>query len=405
MFRVLVISMLLGTMLPWAAAGKDVGGAWGHGALRASVQGDEVPTDAEIVVDQLSPVDEATLTFRDERKRPFADTLRVGVDVRVETARPSRPGTVFTGEVVGFESIREKGGTKVVIRAFNRMHRLTRGRKSRTFEDVSDAQIVARIAEENGLSAKVVPEPVDRYGQVFQHNQTDLEFLLQRASRIGYEVFVEGTTLHFTKPEEASPLVLSEKRKDADVRLREFRPRLSSTATVQAVVVRGWDPVTKKEIVGRATARTILLTRGADDPTLLFGRTVDLPTDLSLDSQHKVDAAALAELAARSATLLSGEAACVGDPGLKPGALVVLEGANARFGGKYYVVGCTHRVSHASKGDGGYVTLLRVRRNDGALFHIPSVDDEVLVGFEHGDLGRPIVLGSLWNGTDRPPAR
>lgn len=35
---------------------------------------------------------------------------------------------------------------------------------------------------------------------------------------------------------------------------------------------------------------------------------------------------------------------------------------------------------------------------------IPQVGDEVLVGFDGGDVTSPYVLGSLWNGTDRPPA-
>lgn len=37
-------------------------------------------------------------------------------------------------------------------------------------------------------------------------------------------------------------------------------------------------------------------------------------------------------------------------------------------------------------------------------YFLPEVDDEVLVGFEHGDLRFPYVLGSLWNGKDAPPA-
>ncbi|HMH05317.1 MAG TPA: phage baseplate assembly protein V [Terriglobales bacterium] len=37
------------------------------------------------------------------------------------------------------------------------------------------------------------------------------------------------------------------------------------------------------------------------------------------------------------------------------------------------------------------------------LFYLPEVDDEVLVGFEHGDLRFPYVLGALWNGKDAPP--
>jgi uncharacterized protein involved in type VI secretion and phage assembly len=37
-------------------------------------------------------------------------------------------------------------------------------------------------------------------------------------------------------------------------------------------------------------------------------------------------------------------------------------------------------------------------------FFIPQIGDEVLVAFNHGDLREPYVVGSLWNGTDRPPA-
>ncbi len=40
--------------------------------------------------------------------------------------------------------------------------------------------------------------------------------------------------------------------------------------------------------------------------------------------------------------------------------------------------------------------------NRGAWF-IPDVNDEVLVAFEAGDLRRPYVIGTLWNGSDAPP--
>ena len=36
-------------------------------------------------------------------------------------------------------------------------------------------------------------------------------------------------------------------------------------------------------------------------------------------------------------------------------------------------------------------------------FFIPEPDDEVVVVFEHGDLNRPLIIGSLWNGKDTPP--
>jgi|GEM_PF-947131 len=37
------------------------------------------------------------------------------------------------------------------------------------------------------------------------------------------------------------------------------------------------------------------------------------------------------------------------------------------------------------------------------IYFVPEVDDEVLVGFEMGDSNMPVVLGSLWNGADKPP--
>ncbi len=39
------------------------------------------------------------------------------------------------------------------------------------------------------------------------------------------------------------------------------------------------------------------------------------------------------------------------------------------------------------------------------LFMIPQVDDEVLVLFVHGSQDVGVVIGSLWNGSDKPPAK
>lgn len=37
--------------------------------------------------------------------------------------------------------------------------------------------------------------------------------------------------------------------------------------------------------------------------------------------------------------------------------------------------------------------------------HRPVAEDQVLVVFEPGELNRPYVIGSLWNGNERPPER
>jgi type VI secretion system secreted protein VgrG len=40
---------------------------------------------------------------------------------------------------------------------------------------------------------------------------------------------------------------------------------------------------------------------------------------------------------------------------------------------------------------------------DRGFMFLPEVGDEVVVGFEDGDIERPIVLGCVWNGVDKAP--
>lgn len=37
------------------------------------------------------------------------------------------------------------------------------------------------------------------------------------------------------------------------------------------------------------------------------------------------------------------------------------------------------------------------------FFFFPSIEDEVLVAFDHGDINRPIVIGSIWHKKAKPP--
>ncbi|AFY33614.1 phage baseplate assembly protein V [Calothrix sp. PCC 7507] len=43
--------------------------------------------------------------------------------------------------------------------------------------------------------------------------------------------------------------------------------------------------------------------------------------------------------------------------------------------------------------------------NNRGIYFLPEVDDEVLVAFEQGDMAFPYILGTLWNGKDKPPVK
>jgi hypothetical protein len=190
----------------------------------------------------------------------------------------------------------------------------------------------------------------------------------------------------------------------ADVRLGCFFPRLSASSSVQGVVVDGIHPETGAAITGRAFAPTILLAAAAAsiEP---FGRIVEVEADRPITSVEEADALARSILEKLLAHRISAEALGSGVPGLSVGTFVEIEGLGVEFDGAYYVAGVSHRFTHPDESRGGYVDVLRLRRTDLGMYRIPEIDDEALVAFESGDLGRPFVVGSLWDNEDsiKPP--
>jgi phage protein D len=58
-------------------------------------------------------------------------------------------------------------------------------------------------------------------------------------------------------------------------------------------------------------------------------------------------------------------------------------------------------LSDSFESDWAPMSQLGAGPKSGAVF-LPEVDDEVLVGFDHGDMSRPYVIGGLHNGVDKP---
>ena len=67
-------------------------------------------------------------------------------------------------------------------------------RRSRHFEQMSDADVIRQIAQDHGLSAEV-DVPGSAHTVLAQVNQSDLAFLRERARAAGVELWVEDTRL------------------------------------------------------------------------------------------------------------------------------------------------------------------------------------------------------------------
>jgi phage protein D len=329
-----------------------------------------------MVVDQdVDQPDMCVLTLNNA-DHGFSNDVSLGGEVEVKIGG-DQGTSIFKGEVVGLEPIYKTGGeSKCVVRAFNRLHRLLRGRKSMTFVDKKDSEIAQQIAQANGLNAQADATPVV-HKHVYQHNQTDLEFLRLIAARNGFEVACEDKILYFRKPraDKKSGVQLHINDHANGVILKTFAPRLSSAGLVKEVEVRSWDPEKKKEIVGRASAsKSKLGQRIAPSEAQAFGSTVTFTVDRPVTSPEEAVKLAEAKLNDILMDFVAGDGICVGSPDIKAGIVVDItvnpDQPNDRFNGSYFVTGASHRYSHSGtgggsggEGGGGYITSIRVRRD------------------------------------------
>src|SRR5690349_22940505 len=96
---------------------------------------------------------------------------------------------LFQGEITSLEPHYYKDSkATLVFRAYDKSHRLHRGKQSRTFLEMTDSDIVGKIAKEAGLKADIDTTKT-KFDYLVQTNQTDMEFLMERARRIGYWAF------------------------------------------------------------------------------------------------------------------------------------------------------------------------------------------------------------------------
>ncbi|MBU0701246.1 hypothetical protein KKE26_08160 [bacterium] len=258
------------------------------------------------------------------------------------------PKKMIIGEIISVEPTFQKPFS-MGIRGYDRLHRLTSGTKRLSFKKMKDSDIASSIASKIGLTPKV-DDTSTVFPYIFQNNQSDYEFLLERANRIGYEMFVEDKTFIFRKPQDnKSPLFTL----NYDLELHSFSINMRAVPEGGKVEVRGWDIKNKKEItstVGGNTGRELL-------PQKITGKTSDLISDEVVVDAADAENIAQARHDAMLKNVITGEGKCCGNPDIRIGKTVEIKGIGDRLSGKYYVTSSVHTIN-----DEGYATTFKVRK-------------------------------------------
>jgi uncharacterized protein involved in type VI secretion and phage assembly len=446
---------------------------------KAGIAGVEVRVDGQPLDPNLAPLlqevrVEDNLTLPDAFLIKLSDPglkhidtqpFVVGAEVEISLGAPdqNRLTPLLKGQVAAVEPEFRADGVSIVARGYDHSHALNRTRRNATYQDTTVAEVVKKVCQRAGLQTGTVEDAGGSQPFIQQTNETDWDFLWRLAKRVGSEVVVLDGELHFRPAgggeQQGEPLLL----KYGD-NLLSLRPRVTGVQQVDEVVVRSWDHTAKRAIEATAKPDAVrsLIGLGRDAVSKALGGGGITVADAPVGTQEEADALAKSVMAKVANGYVEAEGTCHGDPRLRAGSTVKVEGVGSRFSGTYRLTSTTHAFRGASgfetrfrvSGDSprsllelmtpgsrsswesGGVQVAVVTQNedpdgmgrvrvkypelgeetegwwariaspgsgkDRGLLMTPLVDDEVLVAFEHGDVRRPFVIGALWNGKDTP---
>jgi len=329
-----------------------------------------------VIERDFGQVDMAVITLRNDsnkhtKDRDHGQTCEIKAGGNTEG---SPKLTLFKGEIWGIEpTYKAHGDSRVIIRCYHKARKMLQGKKSKTYQSQSDKDIISAVISSDGLSGKVGSDPSVTHDHIYQHNQSNLEFVRVRAARCGWYIWCDGDSdLYVDKPKLDVDSGIELKIEEAgEHHLKSAHFRMSSAMVLKKVTVRGWDPKKKAEIVGDASdASSPLGSKQASSGAGSHGSTETFTVDHPIFSVDEAKAIAKSKLQDANLGYIVGEAECRGHGAYKPGIVVkIIVNANAqddRFNGKYLVTGVTHKYTHGQGGgdrSGGFVSVMRVARN------------------------------------------
>jgi uncharacterized protein len=354
-------------------------------SFRIFVNGSRVAADisAEItevqVVSKPDTMDEFTFTIANPMPRmrwthtTDGDLFREGSAVNIALGYYDDLQEMIQGEITTITpSFPQDGVPTVAITGNTLLHRLHGSHNTRTFQGVSDKDIVEKIAQEANLQADVEDTGV-HYNYVMQPNQTDLQFLQERAKKLHFEILVQGNKLIFRHSQEAQPktytLIWAHTQKAVAMGsnalpLSTFSLQMNAAKPPTGVETRSYDPATKQAVVSTAgpsdqSSPMDGSKKGGDVSSAAYKRECKhVYVRGPFASKSEQDEQCKGHYNNHAMGLITGTAETIGVPELRGGQTVTLLGIGLRYEGKYLIDQATHHI-----GSDGYKTSLSLKRN------------------------------------------
>jgi phage protein D len=299
--------------------------------------------------------DTESLLYLDGRSVDFGKNLKVTIGPL------SRQRFIFDGFISALEiQFDEAQEPEFCLKAEDRLMDLRMTRRSRTFEEMTDAQIVQDIANEHGLEPRVDAQGPS-YNQIQQCNMSDLAFLRDRARLLQAEVWVDDQSLNFFTRDKRQGTSLTlirgtdliNVRASADLAHQRTEVHVNGydADNVEAIDESAGEQAISSEVVGGRTGISILKKSFGER---VSNRVMEVP----LNSDEATNWAE-AEMRRRARRFVTVNAVARGMPDLMVGSVLNLEQLGEPFNGDgYYVT----KVQHTFNLNEGHRTSFEAER-------------------------------------------
>jgi len=321
----------------------------------------------------ISNWDDGGATYRDvkQRKYKYSDQDLFDPGKRIELwmgyygNNDRNMRKLLTGEITSIRpAFPASGQPTMVVGGLNILHTLRREPQSAAYVQKTDSEIASAIAKR--LNVDFTPAPSasaeERYAYLVQDNQLDIVFLMDRARRIGYDLFVEEPTVTGQKPRLHFQPSLTSRTPAYQLNygstLIDFQPNLTTAKQVGEVTVRGWDAVHKQKIEETVTRKDLNL-KVEQKIESSFNQRKEVLATVPIRTKEEAKQLAKQTLTNIAKDMIKGTGSTLGLPDLRSGNRVELGGLGTRFSKTYFVTATTHSIS-----DSGYTTQFECRMEE-----------------------------------------
>lgn len=457
------------------AARKDIESG-GLATLSVKVNGSLIPDESRVysikVEYAINKISAAKIVILDgdastgKFEASSSDTFLPGNDISIEAGYDTKNKLIFKG-IITEQTIRIDDiiGSALIVTCKDEAIKTTVGRKSKTFIETSDSDILTSILETySGINSNITATNFI-WPQQVQYDTTDWDFMVSRAEANGFIVTTINGKISIQKPDADTTSVLNIEYGN---NLFEFHANLNAIIQLKNVKSSSWD-YANQELIQKETVNTHSGPGNLSSNTLsevvgLSAFDLQSPAPIKNDELENWNQA---QLVKSNYSKIQGEVKCQGTSLVQIGKYITLKRLGDRFNGDHFVSRVVHNISDGNwmtecaiglseesftkqnktkvnppsgllsgvnglftatvknidedpenqyrvlvdiplfnaSGDGLWArhSSFYASNNAGAFF-MPEIGDEVVVGFLNEDPRFPIILGSLYSNPNLKPS-